>query len=344
MTELLRRSLLLAGLVYAAWTWYLSPRILVAVRPVDFAKEYAAEYARQAGPMMGAMDLAQEFIARNANPGSVEAYRARQFENRTLPHSGEDLASWVSLVDEAVAGRGPLAERVGKGKVFYLPSEDSVSRYYGAIRRIHDNAGWLVTYLEAGGRDLEFWYHNEPRESGAPAWLLHPARSFSWIWILAGLALYLLVPRAARRGTVRHDPVALGTLDVIAAALAAFFFALPLALHSSTEGAVDDLFGSTGLSWFVAAAAASGLVYNAIRASFRIEILDSGLQVGRFLGTEEVRFDRLSAVHALEANGERIGLEFRFSSGRPIALDWTGLIGYSAVLEALRQAGHFNSE
>lgn len=341
MIEILRRLILLAGACAAAWLWFDSPPTLISVRRPDFANEYARKYGERKYAFMGAIEHGRELIRKTTDPGGVEQFRKRTLESRFIQPPARDLVPWVDSLDAALKGQGPAAPRVAKEQVFYLPDEPPVDLFLPGIRKIYGGASWLNSYSTIAGRDLEFWYHPEPRDSAAPAWILYPERSRAWIWKLAAIALYFLLPRAARGQSVRHDPIPILALDFAGAAIATFFFALPLFVHDSNAAAVNDIFGGAGLSWLVSAFVALLMMSNASRAAFGITVAESGLRLSRLTGRRDIAFGQIASVTPIDDGPERLGIQLRLNSGEAIDLKWGGLMNFAALLDVLWRTGYY---
>ncbi|MBE0656065.1 MAG: hypothetical protein IH602_00160 [Bryobacteraceae bacterium] len=341
MIELLRRLILLAGACAAAWLWWDSPVTLISVRRPDFAMEYARKYGERKYAFMGAIEHGRELIRKTTDPGGIAEFRKRTLSSRFIDPPARDLAPWVDSIDAALKGQGPAAPRTAKEQVFFLPEEPPIDLFLPGIKKIYGGASWLNSYSTVAGRDLEFRYHPEPRDSAAPAWLLYPQRGQAWIWLLAALAVYFLLPRAARRSSVRHDPIPITALDLAGATIAAFFFALPLFVHDSNTDAVDDIFGGAGISWLVSAFVALLMMSNARRAAFGITVADTGLRLSRLTGNRDIAFGEIASVTPIDDGAERLGLQLRLTSGETIDLKWAGLMNFASLLDILWRTGYY---
>lgn len=336
MREILRRLLLCSGLFAAAWLWFDSPAALVSVRLPDFA----AEYARKYGKRESALRTFSSRVRQLTDPGSVEEFRRRNLESRSIPAPSRDLSAWVAQLESAIKGQGPDARRVAREQVFYLPGEEPVAWFMPGISEIYTRSGWLSSYSTVAGRDLEFVYHPEPRQSAAPGWILYPRRGRAWIMALAAVMLYFLIPRKSGSKTIGYDPIPILATDFVGAAAAVFFFGLPPAVHPSNDAAVRDLLGGAGISWLVAAMVLLLLMGNARRAAFGVTLTATGLRISRLLGGRDIPFGQILAVTPIDDGVERVGIQLRLSSGETIPLRWAGLMNFDLLLDSLRCAGY----
>jgi|GEM_PF-2431346 len=343
MIEILRRLILLAGAFAAAWFWFNSPATLISVCRPDFAKEYERKYGERKYAFMGAMELGREFIRKNTDPGGIEQFRKRTLESRFIQPPARDLGRWVDEIDAALKGQGSAARRVAKQQVFYLPEESPVDLFVPGIKKVYGGASWLNSYTTVAGRDLEFWYHPEPRDSDAPAWMLYPQRAQAWIWKLAAIALYFLLPRAVRKQSVRHDPIPILALDFAGASIATFFFALPLFVHDSNTAAVNDIFGGAGISWLVTAFVVLLMMSNARRAAFGVTVTQTGLRLSRLLGSREIAFSQIGGIAPIDEGPERLGLQLRLTTGETIDLEWAGLMNFAVLLDVFSRTGYYRA-
>ena len=327
MIEILRRVVLIVGLCGAGWFWYSSPPLLISVREPDFQREYKRRFA---------------WLSLEGEEGrgriSLEEYRRRTLATRKLPPPRGDVSGWLRDLEDAFQGRGTEARRVSEGAAYYLPGEAPVAQWVPALQEFYRNGSWLNAYLSAGGKDLEFMLHPEPRESKAPVWILFPERDRAWKWALAGLLLYLLLPGRAR-GPVRYDPVPVWAMDGAGAALVCFFWTLPLALHETNQAAVDNWLGPAGLSWLAAALVLALLIRNAANAAFELALAEDGIQIRRLWGRTAVPFAAVRAVEPLEDHGARAGLRLRLEGGGEADLPWGGVMNYVALADALEARG-----
>jgi len=180
--------------------------------------------------------------------------------------------------------------------------------------------------------------HPEPRESKAPGWILFPKRGQAWLWAVAGLVLYLVLPGRAR-GAVRYDPVPIWAMDAAGAVLVCFFWTLPLALHETNQAAVDNWWGPAGMSWLAGALVLVLAMRNAANAAFELALAEDEIQIRRLWGRTAVPFAAVRAVEALEDHGARAGLRLRLEGGGAFDLPWAGVMNYADLVDALEARG-----
>jgi len=328
--EILRRFGLLGALCAAAWLWFSSPPLLIGVRKPDFDREYRRKFAFTAFAEPGSKE-------RNGRM-TLDEFRRRTLESRILPQPASDITAWLKELNEAFSGRGPEARRVRGGEAFYLPREEPVSQWVKPLEDVYRQGSWLNAWLSTGNNDLEFFLHREPRDSQAPEWILYPRRASAWKWALAGVLLYFLLPR--RRGNdVRHDPVPILVLDWVGAALACFFWALPLALYETNESAVADWLGPPGVSWLAAGAIAALLLNNAARAAGGVALQGDSMRLSSLFRSREIPYSSVRLVLPLEDGEIPSGVRLRLAQGREVVLPWSGRMNFTALLDELRARG-----
>ena len=130
-------------------------------------------------------------------------------------------------------------------------------------------------------------------------------------------------------------------LDFAGAAIATFFFALPLFVHDSNTAAVDDIFGGAGISWCVSAFVLLLMMSNARRAAFGIAVAETGLRLSRLAGSRDIAFGEIASVTPIDDGPERLGIQLRLTSGETIDLKWGGLMNFAALLDALWRTGYY---
>lgn len=337
MIEILRRVVLSAGLFAAAWFWFDSPAALVSARLPDFAAEYARIYGKRKLAFRSFSARVRELT----DPGSAEEFRKRNLESRFISAPSRDLSAWVAELEAALKGQGPAARRVAQGQVFYSPEEQPVAWFTPGIKKIYASASWLNSYSTVAGRDLEFVYHPEPRQSAAPAWILYPQRGRAWIVALAAVSAYLLLPRKVRSPAIRYDPLPILLTDFIGAVVAAFFFGVPLRVYPSNDAALRHLLGGTGFSWLVAGAVLLLMMNNAHRAAFAVTVTGPALRISQLLGSQDILLGQIRAVTPIDVGVERLGIQLRLSSGETISLRWAGLMNFASLLDLLHRTGHY---
>jgi hypothetical protein len=287
---------------------------------VNFSKEYQKHYGTRRYPMPGAIEQGREVLRRYTDPGSAEAYRQAQMTARPLPPGVAVPDEWVKALEAA------------GGFVFFDSRQAPVAGFAPALRESLRRTGFVNAYAQAGGRDIELMLYREPHSAPAPDDVMFPLRGRSWPWLGAALAAYLALGWP-RRMSVRVDPVALGVLDLATALSAAFFFGLPLRACASTQAALDDPLGGLVWSWLVAAALALALRALARRAAFGITLVETGLVLHGMGPARQIDYAAITAVTV----HEETGLDLRLADGETVRLDWTGLVNFSSVAQALRR-------
>lgn len=325
MIELLRRLAMAAGVAWGVWLVMWSPEAVFRVEAIDFAERYQAEYAPRSGPRLpGVTSAAREFLRRNTNPGSVEAYRGRKLENRLLKPAG-DANAWFQ---RASAARG-----------LWLGMDDpDIQRNLDQMRAIR--AVWLVSYLPTSispNHFLEIRWETTPRDSKAPRELVYPYRNAGFAWIAAGLLLYLILPvRSPRPGEAHHDPAMLAMLDAVAIFFFAAIFFFPLHLADSPAEALDNLAGGTGFFWTIAALFLLRLIMNAAAAARRVLPTQDGLVFTSLTGSRAVPLHHIRRAEPLLRRGEPAGLTLHLAEGSPVHFDWSQMMNVEPARRALR--------
>lgn len=347
MIEMLRRLLLAAGIATAIVLAMYTPPLLLRAEYVDFAREYAA-YGTGSWPR----DLAESLIEK---PDTLEKYIEGKVDTRRVDVSGSAYADFLAALKraaspgaEASAGAplDALPFRRGTGssfEAFLRPEDPPLNALAESFQRSRDS-GWLNTYVAvatpAGTEFFEVLLVTEPRDSRAPADMVHPLGRYAW-WALAlGLGAYLLLPRSSRRrpDTVTFDPVgSVLPLDGLGTLWLAVCVFVPLWATDTMAEALGEEIGLTVFFGLLALLALPAFVSAARKAAFSIAVDSGRLRFGRPLaGRRELPIGEIARVEPLMKSGVKTGVVIHPQTGNPITLDWTDLERFEVLLGALR--------
>lgn len=336
MKELAARLALAAGFFAAAWHFWFTPPELIAVRAVDFAKEYQEEYAAPKHSRLGALFGAHELVRRATDPGSAEKYREKTMSSRPLPPQPAITPEWADHVAAAAENRGPFAPRLVRKYVYFDSSEPPLNSVAPALRDSLRRTTFVNAWVHAGGRDLEFMIYPEPHSSSAPAGVVYPKRGQTTLFALAGLALYILLTLRPPSG-IRHDPIPIRVLDLVVSICAALAFGLPLRIYPSTQAALQEVVGGTGFFWAISSLLLLLLFGLARRAAYRIVVDPHGISFRGLILSSSIPWGQISGVSVRETNGFAEGLDLWLAGGRRELISWTGMMDFLTLIHALRQ-------
>lgn len=257
--ELARRLALVSGVFTFLWLAWWTPPVIVKVERADFEKEFEHRYGSGRRFSFGAMGMAGEFLRRNTNPGSLEAYVRRTTENFVIDAPGEQWAE--------------MYRRVARQPAWFHADDAALAAILPRIREIRGR-GNMCSYLPvpSEGRTawLLVWYDDRPRDTGAGSSLIYPRRAASWYWLLGGLLGYFLLPwPKQRRTSLTGDRAMIMIVDLLGLLFAAFFFALPLYLAHFTGEVLGDELGLTLFLWCVSWIGLGMLAWSARLAAHR---------------------------------------------------------------------------
>jgi len=327
--EFLRRIALLLGVGCFLWLWFAGPPVLLEVSRADFAAQYERQYGKRQYGLMGVMELGDKLIREQTNPGSLEAFTARQTQHKLLTAGDSNWAVFYRSLPAQAA--------------FYGIDQPPFAAIRPQIQTLFLRSQMAVMYIPVvdGSRTahIEIHYRNRPRETKAPTQLLYPYRLRAWLWLAGALLVYFLLPGMRRSGgSAAYSRIAPLALDAMGLLFAAFFFGLSLYVVNST----DEVFGSEfGMSLFLWAVGCAGLIlvmWAAKIASYRIMASSSAICVDTLWRRREIPFSEMSEIGYLVRGDIRIGIFVRSRDGRTIKLDWAGLLGFDAVLAAINSA------
>jgi hypothetical protein len=301
--EIGRRLAPLAGICAAIWLFQLaSPAPTYTLEAVDFAAEQRAlpsyperdQYLAQlpldryiqevtAHKMISVRGEAWGEFFRNVSAASTGQPAAGEWTRRIADSGGYRPARLYFQVDEpplnALAGQlapdgsGPASS----GQEAFLALGDAPGIPY--LR---------LTYHAYSDDDFGF---SGVVASRPPSFMAYPYRWLSLWLVLAGLAVYLALPRAGRKPEAIGYPGGSVTLgDLGACAFVALFFGLPLFAIGGSAQALTQAWLVTLGCWIFAGLGVWFLLTLAWMAVYRLELLPDRLRVTAHRGEREVPF------------------------------------------------------
>ena len=375
MIEILRRLILLTCLLAAIASALAPEPALLAVRPVDFAAD---------------QKLLPRFLTADQ---ALEEFIARRTEDRLIRVDGSEWAAFFRAVTDAAAGLPATPEwsaRLGpefgySRDVYFRPDESPLHAVTGDLNDGNPFVYLLLYPLANTGdyrsRDQAQYLgvnYRLPRDASqyAPTWMVYPNRRFSLWLLLAGVVIYVLLPRRKHpAGAAVYSRVhAVIMPDVLGCLLSAVFFALPLFVVPANSSSPGGLFSFedgwailTVICWLLALLGAAILAWSAWYAGYRIVILADRLQVTTVLGEQEYRYASMTAVKPAPTykpskwlklggfffilvapgaagplsalmNPQQNGILVECRDGRQLRIRSATLSGFNSVLKALQQA------
>ena len=307
--ELWRRLALVLGiLIGIALCFFVTPAV-ISVTAIDWEQEQADELdgsglATQEEKRLSALPLEEYILAKTG--GQVTAVDSNQWS---------DFFAQVKLASSGDYGRSAYGERVseedqddfwkptGPVPVFFQPNELPYIQWglpegHGQTAFISSNNGSATIYLclkyydyQASVGAMSSPYHI------APGWLYHPYRTMSVIVILAGLLLYIFLPRRKKQADdISYSSGSMLAGDLVGAILLTPFYGLPFLINGGTVQAVKGLWPITLVMWLIACLAIYLFYSNAWSASYRIELTSEALCLVTFKGVREMRFNEMDGV------------------------------------------------
>jgi len=162
------------------------------------------------------------------------------------------------------------------------------------------------------------------------------------MWVLAGCAIYLLLPwRRPGPTRVAMDPVsAVFALDGMGALIAIVFFAIPLAIAGSTALAFGEDVSVTLFLWALALVGVGFVAWAARNAARAIVIEPDGLHITSLTGAVIFAFSGIRSVQPLAVRAmPRAGVAVEMQDGRTLRLMWRDFLRFRLVLDALAARG-----
>ena len=306
MMEILRRLVALVCLVMTIGTALAPQPALLRFGPIDFAHEQKESWFEDERQL------------------ALEDFIAQETEGRLLSVQGSAWTTFFGEFADAVSGRfaawqGRLNVGWSAGsRVYFRPDEPPASEI---ARAVDANGGFSYLALAGptGAQYLTATYAR-PRDmlDDAPADLLYPLRRYSLWFLLAGLAVYVVLPRRKRdSGALAYSTVRAVILpDLVGLLLAGVFFALPFLIVPSNSSSADVLDPDGGwivltlVCWMFAVGGVVIVGVAARYAAFSIVPGNDGLDVTSWRGRARYRYADMQVArpYARRASKGLIGL------------------------------------
>ena len=299
--ELWRRLLLLFFLALGIWCFmYVSLTSLIKIEFVDFDwEQFYVEYGKPDLPeyqRLAELPL-HEFTAEyiDAIPaGSLIELEESQWDNFTLQvkeaYNGRIPSEWNKRLITRDRGRKarsiyfrpdehPVAMLVSKTDAFDNPvyfkrqitsEEEPLYLRMSLLATSHDDfsLGYGYTYID------------EP-----PPAFFRPLRPYSYLFLLAGLLVYLFLPRPRRSpDTMAYSKGSVISTDFVMVFLFVPFFGLPLFIAAGSHQALVIFLPGTLIFWAISLLSLWPLLYSSWHASFELSLDDEHLVLSDYKG------------------------------------------------------------
>jgi hypothetical protein len=345
--ELWRRILLLAGICAALGLALYTPRSLVRVRPFDFAKEYADLFKDKGPKVGGAMELGQALIQEMEKEKTLDEYIASETENRRIDVSGDAWQRFYNEIAAAANGKPSnraWSARANKGDVFFGPDEEPVSGISDRLQIISQlsTVAYIVLPTPEGRKFLELRFGSgfEPKKIGGPKAMVFPLRRFSLVFLLLGIAAFVLLPRPKRSAeVVSYERIGnVIAQDILGIIFCTFFFWVPVHSADPFQQVYGENLGGTMFFGLLFGLSFLFLWTAARRAAFQVVVEDQGLRLKTLGKNKLYPYENMREAGYLSRKNMRSGLEVKNKDGTILRLDWSGLLHFERILEALSQA------
>jgi hypothetical protein len=365
--EIIRRILLLVGVLSGVFAWAYSRPVLISVSVVDFAENKARAESMPTG-----------FLHKDK---SLEEFFDSRTEGRRLRIDTDEMAEFYRRIRAATVEQqidAELQPRKGErehlGRVYYTPSDPAIAT---VLEDLSPARPLLYVQVRGDGPDaptLAFTRHDTADLMGdAPANLQRPYRSQGKWLLLFGFVCYVFIPRRRREPDEIHCARASAIVlpDMLGLAMAAVFFGLPILIVQS-NGATMSMDSGAWLvpiivCWFLVLFPLIILGIAAHNASYGIRMGEQSLTIRKWFGHRSIAFDdvervdaiawrtpgwlrtiawiivmfaRNGAIAALMLEGGRgSGIQLEIASGRRQRIWTSGIVGWDRIVTTLEQHG-----
>jgi len=308
--ELWRRLILVAALIIGAGMFFYVTPAVITVTAVDWQKEQADELKSMSGYVtseekrLSKLPLS-EYIDEKTE-GKVIALDAGKwatvFQQIQTASGGEySKSSYGNRVSEE--DKDIYWKSESKVPVFFKPSELTYSQWGLSP---YDEQHTYVS-VNTGGNTAYFVLKYENYQTSitamykpyrvAPEWMYHPFRIIGIGVIVAGLLIYILLPRRKRNPEdIAYGTGSLVASDIVALIILLTFYSLPFLINGGTMQAITGMWQITLIMWGMSFFGLALFYYSAWYASFRIEITPEAFYLITFKGVTECPFsDMVSA-------------------------------------------------
>ncbi|MFG0252953.1 MAG: hypothetical protein ACF8NJ_08785 [Phycisphaerales bacterium JB038] len=298
--EIIRRVLLLIGLLGGLFAFIYQRPILISVGVEDFAESKAQAEARPTG-----------FLYRDE---SLQEFFDSRTEGRIQRTDGADWLAFhekVRITSRGEPGPTDLRDRLGDSEytqcLYFLTDEEPVRAYAAQLSEARP-----LLYLQIGADGPAAPTLTLCRCETAdiferpPAWLRYPLREYAPYLFAGGLACYLVLPRTRRReDTIRcHTMSAIVMPDILGAALTAVFFALPILVVQMNGGSLSLDAGGwliiIAICWFLALFGIAIMAIACHSATHSIRLLDDSLRIRTWHGGSLIAYRDVVRLEAIE--------------------------------------------
>lgn len=308
--ELWRRLILVAALIIGIGMFFYVIPAVISVTAVDWQKEQANELKSMSGyvtseekrlsklPLSEYIDVKTEGKVTDVDAGKWKAMFQQIKTASGGAYGKSSYRNRVSDKDKEVYWKSENAV-----PVFFKPSELPYSQwglspYDGKQAYISVNTGNDIAYfvLKYENYQTSLTAMYKPYRV-APERMYHPFRTIGIVVVVAGLLIYIFLPRRKRN----PEDIAYGTGNLVAGDIVALilfltFYSLPFLINGGTMQAITGMWQITLIMWGMSFFGLALFYYSAWYASYRIEITKEALYLITFKGVTECPFsDMVSA-------------------------------------------------
>lgn len=304
--ELWRRLLLLLCLAAAAWLYmYVSLAPLISVNIVDFSRQQEREV----------QGYYVTDLQRHLSALPLEDYVEYVTGGELIQLSGPEWENFANGMRAATKGNPPRdwQQRIRKHEledgrvsaVYFRPDEEPVQSIM--VQQDHLGEPVYLKYGDSGADSVYFslQYINISHDSfmvgsgyeglyEPPPYFFRPGRPYALWLLVAGLLLYLFLPRPRHRpGTMSYCGGSLVAADLVSTIFFMIFFTLPLLIMGGSVQALTEIFPLTVIFWGMALLGAWIMFISAWHASYALSVDNGHLVISYYGGGYQIPFSEI---------------------------------------------------
>ena len=309
MKELIRRTLVLACLLFAIFIFFFAKGEYFMVSSVDLIQDYRSSYITRTSVYSGLAsdhpvarrEQAMLTVQRTEPVKPLAVFLDYRTENRLKTVEGPEWTRFFDQVSSS-ADSSQFAKRYfeygSRSGYLFQSTETPLPSIVHELKDREQPLYYLKHSSGTGPRfiSLRILDPDEARDMGAPPSLIHPHRNWFVLPLLLGLCLYFFIPGyAASSQALKYPKWYVSTRDLAGLILAGAFFIVPFIITVDVFHSQNILFVS--IFWvFGIATGFLILFHSAKKAAFSLESLEQGIKIRTLRKNELIPYNDIKSI------------------------------------------------